>query len=152
MQGIRTPPDVRARVLEEFAKCGRVDKACANSGISRSAFFDWLKEDPEYKAEFDRIEATDVARLLIDECKRRALEGVDEPRTVAGEREVVRVYSDRLLERLLEARVEAFRRNIDINGKIAIDVGQELSKLLAQRRAERIRPEQPPAIEASKAE
>lgn len=66
---------------------------------------------------YEAARAGPVAQLLQDEAYRRAVEGVDEPRTVAGGEKIVRVYSDRLLEKLLEAHVLAFRRNSEVELK-----------------------------------
>ena len=46
--------DLRARVLEEFLECGRIDQACKAAGVSRQTHYRWLDEDPEYKAFVDQ--------------------------------------------------------------------------------------------------
>lgn len=98
--------------LAAFSSTCRVDRAAVAAGIGRQTHYDWLKRDAEYREMF--AEATVLAsQQLLDEATRRAFEGYDEPVTVAGEKVLVRRYSDRLMERLLEARLpEMFRANL----------------------------------------
>jgi hypothetical protein len=78
-------------------------------GIDRGTHYDWLKADPEYKAEFEKIQDQAV-QSLEDEAVRRAYHGVEKPVTVAGKREVIREYSDTLLIFLLKgARPNKYR-------------------------------------------
>jgi hypothetical protein len=52
---------------------------------------------------------------LEQEAWRRGVAGVEKPVTVAGEREMVREYSDRMLEMLFKAhRPEKFRERYDV--------------------------------------
>ena len=98
--------------LAAYASTARIDKAAEAAGISRRTHYDWLKNDAEYPAMFAETEML-AAQQLLDEATRRAFEGVEEPVTVAGEKVLVRRYSDRLMERLLEARFPVlFRSNL----------------------------------------
>ena len=99
----RHTPHTRARVIEEFAKCGRVDLACEIVGVSRDAHYRWLQEYPEYRRDFEASREK-LSDLLEGECIRRAFLGVEKPVTVAGQREVIREFSDQLLMFWLKAR------------------------------------------------
>lgn len=114
-----TPPD-NARALNRrqgaflaaYEKGGRVDKAAEAAGIDRTSHYYWLRTDTDYKAAFEESEVI-VGQNLMDEAVRRAMEGWEEPVTVAGQAVMVRKFSDRLLERLLEAHhPEKFRANL----------------------------------------
>ena len=45
----------QARVLEELATGASVDAATAVAGVSRSAFYQWCRRDPAFKAQADRL-------------------------------------------------------------------------------------------------
>ena len=117
MEGSPHSADTRARVIAAFARLGRVDLACEEAGVDRTCHYDWLKKHEDYRASYQEALRGPVAQLLQDEAYRRAVHGVDEPRTVAGKEKTVRVYSDRLMEKLLEAHVLAFRRNSEVELK-----------------------------------
>lgn len=71
---------------------------------------------PEFaEAEADAMAAHNIA--LEDEARRRAVEGVARPITVAGEREVVRDYSDALLVRMLKRFIPDYRDSIKVDQK-----------------------------------
>src|SRR4051794_17900742 len=104
MGSVRHTPQTRARVIAEFANCGRIDLACQIAGCSRDAHYEWLQKFPEYKEAFEaaRDRAVD---MLEAEAHRRAHEGVTKPIFQQG-RHVgdVQEYSDSLLTFLLKAR------------------------------------------------
>ena len=58
--------------------------------------------DPKYASAFAALK-DDVVKKLEAEVYRRAVTGIERPITVAGERVMVREYSDRLLMFLLTA-------------------------------------------------
>jgi hypothetical protein len=74
--------------------------------------------------------------------------GVERPVTVAGEREVIREYSDRMLEMLLKAhRPEKYRERYDVTTRTGgSDLDQEIRRLTEElnERARRDRPPRPP--------
>lgn len=78
--------------------------ACDAVEISRQTFFNWKKSDPDFQAAWNDA-WDDGADLVEDEALRRAVEGVEEPvyqgGVLVGRK---RVYSDKLMERMLEAR------------------------------------------------
>lgn len=119
LQSDETPqPNARAlnrrqgAFLAAYEKCGRIGEAAEAAGIDRSSHYTWLRGDTDYKAAFQESDII-VGQNVLDEAVRRAVQGWDEPVTVAGQREVVRKFSDRLLERLLEAHhPEKFRSNL----------------------------------------
>jgi hypothetical protein len=75
----------RALVIEAYRQTARVDTACRQVGINKATFYRWLAKYPEYKAEFESA-SEEVAGIIEDEIKRRALEGVLEPVFHAGKR------------------------------------------------------------------
>ncbi len=87
MGAVRHTPQSRARVLEEFAKCGRVDLACERVGIDRSTHYNWMRMEPEYAAAF-QVARQQAIDYLEDMAHKRATDD-DQP-------------SDRLLEFLLK--------------------------------------------------
>ena len=98
--------------LAAYAETARIDLAAKAANISRQTHYDWLKKDPEYPALFAEAEEL-AAQTLLDEAVRRGRDGWDEPVTVAGEKVLIRRYSDRLMERLLEAKFPVmFRSNL----------------------------------------
>ena len=99
----------QARFLAAFQACGSVAKAARWAKVARTSHFEWLREDPTYRPRFVEAERQ-AARGLEDEAIRRAVEGVrklvlykGQPVYVHGEPLYETEYSDRLLERLLEA-------------------------------------------------
>jgi hypothetical protein len=71
--------------------------------VDRTSHYNWLRERPEYAAEFEAAREQ-VAGLLEDEATRRAYQGTMRPVTVAGQMVMVTEFSDRLLEFLLKCR------------------------------------------------
>jgi hypothetical protein len=116
--------------LSAYASCGSRTKAAHAIGIDRTTHYIWLREDAEYKKQFDEL-AEEVADLLEDEAIRRAHDGVqrieigrvgrdvDGPIVDKEGKAIVRTeYSDRLLELLLKAnRPDKFRERREITGK-----------------------------------
>jgi hypothetical protein len=110
----------QTRFLEAFAVSCSVQNAARWAGVHRQCHYDWLEQDPSYPRRFR--EARDrAAQALEDEAVRRAKDGVRKVLFYKGEPIKLKdgsiatevVYSDRLLERLLEANdPERFRRNI----------------------------------------
>jgi hypothetical protein len=94
---------VRAKLIQEFRRTGRVDLAAAAAGCDRDSHYLWLKSDPEYAAEFEAAREQ-VAGLLEDEAVRRATKGTLKPVSIGGQLHFVYEFSDRLLEFLLKCR------------------------------------------------
>jgi hypothetical protein len=106
MAGVHHNRRTRERVLKEFRRVGRVDLACASCAVDRSTFYDWLRKDPEFKAEFEACRE-EVSCLLEDEAVRRAYHGTMKPASAGGKLVMVTEFSDRLLEFLLKCRNRA---------------------------------------------
>lgn len=99
--------------LADFARHGCVSFAATAAGVNRTTVYRHLaggdQEDSVFVANFALAEeqARDVLRK---EAHRRGVEGVDEPVYQGGKKVgTVRKYSDRLLEKLLEARCAEHR-------------------------------------------
>ena len=105
----RTMTENQARFLECYATSGSVGLASRWAHVHRSSHHSWMKSDPTYPARFKDAQAR-AAQTFEDEAVRRAVHGVKRPMfyqgkpiKVNGEIAFETVYSDRLLERLLEA-------------------------------------------------
>jgi hypothetical protein len=106
----KAAPDWAAVFLDAFRAQGMVTAACAAAGVSRATVYRRRVRDEDFAVAWADAEL-DVLAMLEDEAVRRALHGVERPVTVAGERELVRTYSDHLLALLLRTR--APERHVD---------------------------------------
>lgn len=113
----RMAKNQRTRFLEEFAKGGNVTAACFASKVARSTIYYLLDHNEAFAGSFEVAEnaATD---LLLQEARRRALDGIPEPtgwyKGVAGG--IVRRYSDNLLMFLLKERRPEYRDKWEVTG------------------------------------
>lgn len=138
--------------LEALSKTGNVRVACGHSGISRGAAYEMRGRDSAFSEQWDDAidEAVDI---LEQECRRRAIQGVERERWVrTGSDEhgrptfkqvVEREFSDNLLMFLLKAhRPDKFRDNFDFKSMVAAiasvqgsaDVGQSGAKKTPSRK------------------
>lgn len=92
----------RARVLKSFSYCGRIDKACADNGVSRKCHYIWLKIDPGYAKAF-AVARERIVDALEGVAHDRALNGTKRKVTVAGRAAIIREYDNGLLQFLLMA-------------------------------------------------
>jgi hypothetical protein len=118
----RTPARVhneqRIQFLERFSECGSVLQACQDTGVARRTHYDWLVDDPEYKAAFERAK-----QQAIDALESRVFQRAN-------------VESDRLAEFLLKGlRPELYgeRMKSEVNVTGSMDLVQRLQS--ARRRA-----------------
>lgn len=100
---VRHSPKVRAKVIAEFRRTGRIDLACAAAGCDRDCHYIWLKKDEKYATDFEAARVQ-VAGLMEDEAMRRATKGTLKPVSIGGQIHFVYEFSDRLLEFLLKCR------------------------------------------------
>jgi hypothetical protein len=137
MGSLHHTPQTRARVIEEFRACGRVDIACERCNIDRSTHYDWLKRFPDYKEAFDAVRA-ETAQILEDEAWRRAVEGTEKP-IYQGGRLVgtVREYSDSLMTWLLRGlNPQRYGERMEVTGNasgpaiqvIVMQAGQQIAQ------------------------
>lgn len=109
----------QARFLAAYAQSGQVLQASRWAHVNRWQHATWMREDPTYPARFQEARRRS-AQTLEDEAVRRAKDGIKKPLfyqgvpiRIHGELVYETVYSDRLMERLLEANdPERFRRNV----------------------------------------
>jgi hypothetical protein len=96
--------------LEAFESTGMVSAACAAAGVGRTTVYRRRQQDESFAVAWHDLEE-DIADQLEGEAFRRAVKGTEKPITVAGEREAIREYSDKLLIVLLRARRPALHRD-----------------------------------------
>lgn len=108
---------LKKRFLEKYREFGRLNRAAECCGVAPETVADHRKQF-EW---FDRAVAEAYEHYCDDleiEARRRAIQGVEQIKTVTRDGEIIThiVYSDRLLERMLEAHIPAYR------GKHQIDL------------------------------
>jgi len=107
---LRRPRVWEATFLGILSKRANVTEACAAAGIERATAYKRRSENGPFSDRWDQA-ISEASDALMEEAWRRAVEGVDRPVFQGGAQEgSVREYSDRLMERLLEAHHPAFRR------------------------------------------
>ena len=117
------------RFLREYEKFPTVKSAASRSKINRRTHQRWLKADPKYAAAYTELK-DDMVEELEAEVYRRAVLGVERPITVAGERVMVREYSDRLLMFLLKAeKPEKYRDRREVKHGGDVNEWAEIIKL-----------------------
>jgi len=92
-----------AGFLELLAQGYSATRACRELDIGRSTVYGLRDSDEEFARQWGDAEQAGVDELE-DEARRRAVDGVERPVTIAGEAETVREYSDQLLVVLLKAK------------------------------------------------
>jgi hypothetical protein len=117
MKKFKLTPAVQRAFLDALAETGSVTKAVAIAGASRTRVYALRKADSEFANAWDQAEEM-AADLLLDEARRRALEGVPVPLVSAGkvvhgddgQPIIIQHYSDRLLITLIEAHRQRHER------------------------------------------
>ncbi len=121
----------QAAFLEAYITCATITHAARMAKIAKQTHYDWIAVDKEYQLAFAEAEiaATDT---LIQEARRRAVQGVSEPVFYKGkEIKTVQKYSDALLMFLLKGALpEVFRERYEISGgnkpiRVKSDPGRE---------------------------
>lgn len=103
--------EAKERFCSFLAEGYSVRRACIEAGVGRSWAYTRREADPEFKKMWDDAYA-EGADVYKDECRRRAVEGVEEPVFYQGEVcGAVRRYSDTLLIFITKQRDPSFRDN-----------------------------------------
>lgn len=115
---------VKEIFLEALSRCGHVTEACRLSGVNKATVYRHRKSDPKFAQAW--AEAADLGvESLIDEARRRAFEGCDEPVYYRGEVVgSVKKYSDVLLMFLIKGHRPEYRDRAEIRNEI--NVGTEV--------------------------
>lgn len=120
--------------LAAFAETGNVTRAAEIVGCARTRHYEWLKDDPDYAADFASVEGH-AADRLEQEARRRAVQGVAKPVFYKGDVVgAVQEYSDTLLIFLLKgARPEKYAERQKITATIdyrqqALAIATEIRK------------------------
>lgn len=101
--GKKTDPKKLDAFLDELAAGNATKHACEAADIGRTTVYELRAADSDFAARWKAAEDEGV-EVLEQEARRRAVDGVERPVTIAGERELVREYSDTLLIFLLKAK------------------------------------------------
>ena len=105
-----------AKFLAEIAVSMNIRHAAEVAGVHHATAYRRRETDKAFAAAWDQAisEAVDRAEA---ELYRRAVDGVEKPITVAGEREVIREYPSELLTFLLKGhRPERYRERHEVTG------------------------------------
>ena len=100
----------KAVYLAALPRTGLKPVACREANVSRCTIWKHRRRDPEF-AEAEERALTVFRMPIAEEIRRRAIEGVERFVTVAGKKEVIREYSDRLLLELAKAHIPEYRPN-----------------------------------------
>lgn len=107
----------QAAFLEAYKQCATITHAAQISKIVRQTHYDWIAKDNEYQKAFAEAEvaATDA---LLQECRRRAIQGVTEPILYRGKVvKTIQKYSDSLLMFLIKGALpEVYRERYEFSG------------------------------------
>ena len=104
---------LKAEFVAALRNIGVMRYACDQVKVGKSTVARWRAADPAFEAAV--LEALDDAVEVMErEAFRRAVVGTEKPITVAGQREVIRDFSDVLLIFLLKAnRPEKYRERYE---------------------------------------
>lgn len=116
--------------LRALAQGETMARALAQAGIaSRATINAWREKDADFAAAYAEAQEN-AADLLEAEARRRAVDGVDEPKfhngVVCGH---VTRYSDTLLLALLKAtRPEKFKERVEHSGSIDMNLTERIAR------------------------
>jgi hypothetical protein len=116
----------KGKFLVLYSQSGYVAQAANEAGLPLRTLYNHLKSDAEFKEEMSQARKESVLKLE-DEARRRAMDGVLVPKTVAGKQVMVREYSDTLLIFLLKGnKPEKYRDRVDHKASVQVstDVDQ----------------------------
>jgi len=122
------------RFLQTFAEVGTIREACRQANVGRRTHYDWIAADPAYRAAFEDAKE-DAVDGLVEECRRRARDGVEEPVFYLGQQVgAIRKYSDPMLMFLIRGwRPDTYREQwkgeLSHTGAMAISRGPDLKQL-----------------------
>lgn len=103
--------------LAAYMECGHVGQSATAAGIDRRTHYDWTANDPDYVLEFRKAEKI-AGDMLIDEARRRAHDGWEEPvfhqGVIVGG---VRRFDSTLLMFLIKRHDPSYRERYEVTGK-----------------------------------
>jgi hypothetical protein len=106
----------RPKFLTALRNSGNVRASCNAADVPRRTAYNHKNKSKEFAADWDEA-VEDACDYMEGEAFRRAMQGVEKPVTVAGEREIIKDYSDSLLMFLLKAhRPGKFRERVEHTG------------------------------------
>ncbi len=117
---IKKPPeectleDIKHKKKRAFLKAiyetgGSITKSANLANVSAQSHYNWLASDPHY-AHVYKIQDERAIDLYVEEARRRAVDGVDEPIYQGGQLVGSKTkYSDRLLEVILKKKDPSYR-------------------------------------------
>lgn len=103
--------------LKAYQQLGHVSNACIAAGIARQNHYDWLKQVEGYAEAFEAAKQI-AGDMLIDEARRRAHDGWEEPIVHQGEIVGTKtLFSDGLLMFLIKKHDPSYRDKLELTGK-----------------------------------
>lgn len=120
--GFATHPALRKAYLAHLREHGDRELAAGFVGVQLSTVDRWRREHPDFLQEEDSTISA-FKTTIEDEIRRRAIEGVDEPRFANGALVgTVRKYSDTLLLALARRHIPEYRevRQLDVTGDVKV--------------------------------
>lgn len=135
-----TRPQVE-KFLSHYADTGNVTESCEVSGIGYRNIYHLRDSHPVFARIMDDVGEIATDRLEA-EARRRAMVGVRKPVVSKGVIVThVQEYSDRLMERLLEANRAKFRPKVDHNMSGTVSVQYQITGLDPVKKAIDVTPE-----------
>lgn len=103
--------------LAAYQQCGHVSNSALAVGITRQNHYDWLKEIDGYAEAFEAAKQI-AGDMLIDEARRRAHDGWEEPIFHQGEMVgKITKYDSGLLMFLIKKHDPSYRDKLELTGK-----------------------------------
>ena len=130
----KTIPGRKRGFLEAYARCGVITEAAEIANIAREQHYSWLRDDPQYKADFEHAQQR-AADSLESELFRRVREGVEEQvEDFDGKTKVTRRFSDTLLIFAMKGQKpekyrDQWKGELTHTGMMAVSRGPDLEVL-----------------------
>lgn len=122
--GFATHPALRKRYMEHLREHGDRESAACYVGVPLTTVDRWRREHAEFAQEEDTALAA-FKMVIEDEIRRRAIEGVEEPRFSATGKVIgkVRRFSDTLLLAFARRHIPEYRevRQVAISGDVKVN-------------------------------
>ena len=117
-------PRKKTEFLRRLRQCGLVNKSADLCRLSRSVLYQHKRKSEKFAKKWDQAVDESVDSVLIEEARRRAVDGIRKPLTHLGEFtkdaegniNYIREYSDSLLMFLIKAKRPEYRQSALFGG------------------------------------